>query len=36
VIRPESIDVVIDGVSGGEPWSDGTLWSDGTGWAEAA
>jgi hypothetical protein len=36
VIRPESIDVVIDGVSGGDPWSDGTLWSDGTGWAEAA
>ena len=36
VIRPESVDVVIDGVSGGEPWSDGTLWSDGTGWAEAA
>ena len=30
VIRPESVDVVIDGVSGGEPWSDGTLWSDGT------
>ena len=36
VIRPESTNVVIDGVSGGEPWSDGTLWSDGTGWAEAA
>jgi hypothetical protein len=36
VIRPGSINVIIDGVSGGEPWSDGTLWSDGTGWAEAA
>jgi len=36
VVRPESIDVVIDGVSGGEPWGDGTLWSDGTGWAEVA
>ena len=36
VIRPASVDVIIDGVGGGEPWSDGTLWSDGTGWAEAA
>jgi len=36
VIRPESTNVVIDGVSGGQPWSDGTLWADGTGWAEAA
>lgn len=36
VIRPESINVTIDGVSGGEPWSDGTLWTDGTGWSEAA
>jgi hypothetical protein len=36
VIRPESTDVIINGVSGGQPWSDGTLWADGTGWAEAA
>jgi hypothetical protein len=36
VIRPASVDVIIDGAGGGEPWSDGTLWSDGTGWAEAA
>jgi hypothetical protein len=36
VIRPESTNVIIDGVSGGQPWSDGTLWTDGTGWAEAA
>jgi hypothetical protein len=40
VIRPESIDVTIDGVSGngsvGEPFSDGTYWSDGTGWLDAA
>jgi hypothetical protein len=36
VIRPGSVNVIIDGVSGGEPWSDGTLWADGTGWAEAA
>ena len=32
VIRPESVNVTIDGVSGGEPWSDSTLWTDGTGW----
>jgi hypothetical protein len=32
VIRPESVNVIIDGVGGGEPWSDGTLWTDGTGW----
>jgi hypothetical protein len=36
VIRPQSVNVIIDGVSGGEPWSDGTLWSDGTGWLDAA
>ena len=36
VIRPASVNVIIDGVSGGEPWSDGTFWADGTGWAEAA
>jgi hypothetical protein len=36
VIRPQSVNVTIDGVSGGEPWSDGTLWSDGTGWLDAA
>lgn len=36
VVRPESVGVVIDGVSGGEPWADATLWSDGTGWAEVA
>jgi Right handed beta helix region len=36
VIRPASVNVIIDGVTGGEPWSDGTLWADGTGWAEAA
>jgi Pectate lyase superfamily protein/Right handed beta helix region len=36
VIRPQSVNVTIDGVSGGEPWSDGTLWSDGTGWLNAA
>jgi Right handed beta helix region len=36
VIRPESSNVIIDGVSGGQPWSDGTLWTDGTGWADAA
>jgi hypothetical protein len=40
VIRPESIDVTIDGVSGngsvGEPFSDGTYWSDGTGWLDEA
>ena len=36
VIRPQSLNVEIDGVGGGEPWSDGTSWSDGTGWTEAA
>ena len=36
VIRPQSVNVTIDGVSGGEPWSDGTLWTDGTGWLDAA
>ncbi|MCE3246804.1 MAG: hypothetical protein K0R41_629 [Geminicoccaceae bacterium] len=36
VVRPASINVIINGVVGGEPWSDGTRWSDGTGWAEAA
>ena len=36
VIRPEGSNVIIDGVSGGQPWSDGTLWADGTGWADAA
>ena len=36
VIRPESSNVIINGVSGGQPWSDGTLWTDGTGWADAA
>ncbi|HSA82273.1 MAG TPA: right-handed parallel beta-helix repeat-containing protein [Geminicoccaceae bacterium] len=36
VIRPASVNVIIDGESGGEPWSDGTFWADGTGWAEAA
>jgi pectate lyase-like protein len=36
VIRPQSVNVTIDGVSGGEPWSDGTQWSDGTGWLDAA
>jgi hypothetical protein len=36
VIRPESTNVIIDGVTSGQPWSDGTLWTDGTGWAEAA
>jgi Pectate lyase superfamily protein len=36
VIRPASVNVIINGVSGGEPWSDGTFWADGTGWAEAA
>jgi hypothetical protein len=36
VVRPASVGVVIDGVSGGEPWADATLWSDGTGWAEVA
>lgn len=36
VIRPQSVNVTINGVGGGEPWSDGTLWTDGTGWAEAA
>jgi hypothetical protein len=36
VIRPESTNVVINGLSGGLFWSDGTLWTDGTGWAEAA
>jgi hypothetical protein len=36
VIRPASVNVIINGVTGGEPWSDGTRWSDGTGWAEAA
>ena len=36
VIRPQSVNVIIDGVVGGEPWSDGTRWTDGTGWLEAA
>jgi hypothetical protein len=36
VIRPASINVTINGVGGGEAWSDGTLWADGTGWVEAA
>ena len=36
VIRPQSVNVTIDGVGGGEPWSDGTLWTDGTGWLDAA
>jgi hypothetical protein len=35
VIRPESVNVTIDGVGGGEPWTDGTLWTDGTGWLSA-
>jgi hypothetical protein len=35
VVRPQSINVIIDGVMGGEPWSDGTLWTDGTGWLSA-
>jgi hypothetical protein len=35
VIRPQSINVIIDGVMGGQPWSDGTLWTDGTGWLNA-
>jgi Pectate lyase superfamily protein len=36
VIRPLSVNVIIDGVGGGESWSDGTLWTDGTGWLSAA
>lgn len=36
VVRPQSVNVTINGVSGGAAWSDGTLWADGTGWAEAA
>ena len=36
VVRPESVNVTIDGASGGEAWSDGTLWTDGTGWLNAA
>ena len=36
VIRPASINVTINGLGGGEAWSDGTLWADGTGWVEAA
>ncbi len=36
VIRPQSTNVVINGLSGGLFWSDGTLWTDGTGWTEAA
>jgi Right handed beta helix region len=36
VIRAQSVNVTIDGVGGGEPWSDGTLWTDGTGWLDAA
>jgi Right handed beta helix region len=36
VIRAQSINVTIDGVGGGEPWSDGTLWTDSTGWLDAA
>ena len=36
VIRTLSVNVIIDGVGGGEPWSDGTLWADGTGWLSAA
>jgi hypothetical protein len=35
VIRPQSVNVIIDGVMGGQPWSDGTLWTDGTGWLNA-
>ena len=35
VIRPQSINVTINGVMGGQPWSDGTLWTDGTGWLNA-
>jgi hypothetical protein len=35
VIRPQSINVTIDGVMGGQPWSDGTRWTDGTGWLNA-
>jgi hypothetical protein len=35
VIRPQSINVTINGVMGGQPWSDGTLWSDATGWLNA-
>ncbi len=35
VIRPQSINVIINGVMGGQPWSDGTLWTDGTGWLNA-
>jgi Right handed beta helix region len=36
VIRAQSVNVTIDGVGGGEPWSDGTLWTDSTGWLDAA
>ena len=32
VVRGQSVNVTIDGVNGGESWSDGTLWTDGTGW----
>jgi hypothetical protein len=35
VIRAQSINVIIDGVMGGQPWSDGTRWTDGTGWLNA-
>jgi hypothetical protein len=35
VIRPQSMNVTINGVMGGQPWSDGTLWTDGTGWLNA-
>jgi hypothetical protein len=35
VVRAQSVNVTIDGVSGGEPWSDGTVWTDGTGWLSA-
>jgi Right handed beta helix region len=36
VIRAQSVNVTIDGVGRGDPWSDGTLWTDGTGWLDAA
>jgi hypothetical protein len=35
VIRAQSINVTIDGVMGGQAWSDGTRWTDGTGWLNA-
>lgn len=39
VVRPQSLDVAIDGVSGqssiGEPFADGTFFTDGTGWLDA-